>query len=595
MMPYVLNFSNSNNTGTITVPDMPPGINSIDTSLNLVGRGYPDYGRKIAENFLHLLENFSGPWPGPRSPIEGQLWYDTSDPYHKVLKVRDGTNWSNASGIYQQGTDPRTDPETPVNLKVGDIWVDTANLVLRIYNNNGWTTVGPMKTGGSAAGVEIDNIDDNTVFTEKHNIVKVWAEGSIVAIITAKAFTPRIGIPGFPTLVPGINLRNLGIGPGVATPILNGTADSAQSLQINGLKYASSRFLRKDDFTDRGQVITGKIYFKTPTDTLGSGNEGFGQGRDGLVVNNESSTFDTRYVQFYKGNSDAIVVNNHPGGSILFKINTGSPPLVTGLKVSPGEVIIAENLVVDGNVLTNASVEIVDSLSIGKNLSVDGTMVVSSVTNFQSTVTVSSRLLIGTSNQGSALEPNTASVSDIGTPSKYFRNLYVESIGSTSTSTTVYGKVVGSASYLENGISVDITGAIQSVDPIVITGTENTATFVTELSPSAISSQYERPTPSPGISFLALNTATNSLEKLSYRNLALLLHPPGMIMAYGNNVNIPDGWVLCNGTSLSRTDYSGLFNIIGTTYGSDDSNSFNVPNYQSSDSGSNPIYYIIKS
>lgn len=39
-----------------------------------------------------------------------------------------------------------------------------------------------------------------------------------------------------------------------------------------------------------------------------------------------------------------------------------------------------------------------------------------------------------------------------------------------------------------------------------------------------------------------------------------------------------DGWVFCDGRTLSRTDYSDLFNVIGTTYGSGDgSTTFNVP------------------
>ena len=102
-MPYTLNFSDPTKQTTITVPDMPPGINSVDTSLNLVGRAYPNYGQKFAENFLHLLENFASPLP-PTNPIEGQLWFDTSDPAHKVLRIMDGTasavRWPSANGIY---------------------------------------------------------------------------------------------------------------------------------------------------------------------------------------------------------------------------------------------------------------------------------------------------------------------------------------------------------------------------------------------------------------------------------------------------------------------------------------------------------------
>ncbi len=41
--------------------------------------------------------------------------------------------------------------------------------------------------------------------------------------------------------------------------------------------------------------------------------------------------------------------------------------------------------------------------------------------------------------------------------------------------------------------------------------------------------------------------------------------------------NTPDGWVECNGESLSRTDYSDLFAVISTTYGAPTDETFNVP------------------
>lgn len=40
----------------------------------------------------------------------------------------------------------------------------------------------------------------------------------------------------------------------------------------------------------------------------------------------------------------------------------------------------------------------------------------------------------------------------------------------------------------------------------------------------------------------------------------------------------PTGWLKCDGRPISRTDYSALFNVIGTTYGSgDESTTFNLP------------------
>ncbi len=50
---------------------------SANTSLILLGQGMYDYGQIIATDFVHLLENFSGP-TAPVYPIQGQLWYDNS-------------------------------------------------------------------------------------------------------------------------------------------------------------------------------------------------------------------------------------------------------------------------------------------------------------------------------------------------------------------------------------------------------------------------------------------------------------------------------------------------------------------------------------
>jgi len=41
-----------------------------------------------------------------------------------------------------------------------------------------------------------------------------------------------------------------------------------------------------------------------------------------------------------------------------------------------------------------------------------------------------------------------------------------------------------------------------------------------------------------------------------------------------------DNWLLCNGQEVSRTDYSELFELIGTRFGAGDGiNTFNIPNY----------------
>ena len=53
--------------------------------------------------------------------------------------------------------------------------------------------------------------------------------------------------------------------------------------------------------------------------------------------------------------------------------------------------------------------------------------------------------------------------------------------------------------------------------------------------------------------------------------------PTGVIVPYGGSI-APNGYLLCDGTAVSRTDYADLFAVIGTSYGSGNgSTTFNVP------------------
>lgn len=57
-----------------------------------------------------------------------------------------------------------------------------------------------------------------------------------------------------------------------------------------------------------------------------------------------------------------------------------------------------------------------------------------------------------------------------------------------------------------------------------------------------------------------------------------MLIAPGCVMMHVAT-GAPDGWLLCNGQAVSRTDYAALFAILGTYYGDGDgSTTFNLPN-----------------
>ena len=100
-MPYNIPFTDEANKGNITVEDS--SINT-ETSMKLPGRLTTDYGQSVNENFLHLLENFANASP-PANPVEGQLWYDTTQNVDQ-LKIYDGTNWVAAGGLKKGPFEP---------------------------------------------------------------------------------------------------------------------------------------------------------------------------------------------------------------------------------------------------------------------------------------------------------------------------------------------------------------------------------------------------------------------------------------------------------------------------------------------------------
>lgn len=435
-MPYTLKFSDPSKVSQVTVPDMPPGINTIDTSISLVGRAYPNYGEKIAENFLHLLENFASP-ASPANPIEGQLWYDTSDPLNKVLRIMDGTatsaRWPSANGIYQQGNDPTKVVSSSV--KVGDIWVDTAANQLKIYNSCDWTVIGPMlanngeKTGSEAA-ILATNLSTNSR-PDSHPVILHWAMGEVIAITASTTFTPRTVIDGFDSVGPGITVKKSGK--------FNGTADAALNLKINTESFAASEFLRKADYTPFGQVIKGKVLFQTPSSSAGS------LGRDGIVVNTVDDSTATNYIQFYKYNNDAVLLNNTPGGKITFKAKPSSgSALVNVMTVENGKVGIntstnssSPSLDVFGNVRISQSLAITstssDALLVSGSINIDQDVNVGNSVIINGTTTSKGTLFVGlestaTAASGSIIIPNNSDQYDIGSPSNHFRTIYVSEI-----------------------------------------------------------------------------------------------------------------------------------------------------------------------
>jgi microcystin-dependent protein len=75
--------------------------------------------------------------------------------------------------------------------------------------------------------------------------------------------------------------------------------------------------------------------------------------------------------------------------------------------------------------------------------------------------------------------------------------------------------------------------------------------------------------------------ATNAADALTNLGISTTnFNPTGSILPFAGS-SIPSGYLACNGSAISRTTYSALYNVIGTKYGSGDgSTTFNLPNLE---------------
>ena len=601
-MPYIINFSDPTKQTNITIPDMPPGLNTVDTSLSLVGRGYPNYGQKFAENLVHLLENFASPVP-PENPIEGQLWYDTSSPNNKVLRIMDGTansvRWPSANGIYQQSSNPNDS----YTVKNGDLWIDTSENKVKLWNGLTWQLVGPSGDTSSSQITgsipeQITDINDNSAW-----VIKNYVNGEVISIVaglTTSTFIPRQGISGFISLKPGINLSSRIFDSGVSTQI-NGISSSANGLTTieNGYKvsYPTSEFLRKsDDGSTNGipnQQISGYVVFRgTTATTLLTNPDSFQLGKDGIVLLPQNET--TNFVQLYKNKTSGILLNNSAGGKLEFKVKKTGGNLETKLSVDPVVgVSVSTNLNVTGNSIISGTMQTSGNVNFLSSLNVTGSAKADSIT--ANKVSLGTYLDITTSTVTPYIDNNFV----IGSYGKQIKRIYAKELGSTGT--VIYGTLVGSASTLANPVQMTIGGQVLTTTPSNFTGSTAAIEFNTILSMSSITDWEDLNDAGSGSYLLvASNNITNNftgLRKITKSNFLMGAVPPtGSIIMYGSNTP-PTGWLLCNGKDdYVITDYVDLYNVIGNNYGGNASaGEFAVPTFfENTDQEFHAIYYIIK-
>lgn len=132
-MAYNIYKSDDTVTPFIIVSD-----NTIDstTNLNLIGKRKDAYGAPLDQNFLWMLENFANN-TAPTKPINGQLWWNSTDQKLYVCTDEDTEKFEKVSNPLVAGSQPT------LGLAQGNLWYDSVNAQLNVWTGTAWELIGP--------------------------------------------------------------------------------------------------------------------------------------------------------------------------------------------------------------------------------------------------------------------------------------------------------------------------------------------------------------------------------------------------------------------------------------------------------------------
>jgi len=298
-----------NNTLLTSVED---GTVDQTTDLKFIGKNYAGYGEIQNENFLFLLENFSGA-NQPARPLSGQVWFDSGT---SKLKFYDGTKWRTTGGAEIGATQP-------TGLAIGDFWWDSGNDQLYVYNSTAFVLIGPQNAGEGVTQMSSLEVLDTT--SAARGIIASVIEDETIFVISPIAFDLNASqtaliAQGFDRINKGITLRNTKLataGVTSTTDRFHGTATNAEKL--GGI--AAANFVQ----TGAGNtVFTSAVEFPDAGALIGDSND--------LQIKIDTNGF------------DGVIQNVTNNGVIKLKVTSGAGTLThVGTVAATGLLPAADN------------------------------------------------------------------------------------------------------------------------------------------------------------------------------------------------------------------------------------------------------------
>jgi hypothetical protein len=332
-MAYQINKTD----GTIVATVADGQVDDRSTAITLIGKNYSGFGEIFNENLIQLLENFADSTP-PDNPIRGQIWFDSSQ---SKLKVYNGLDFVPVSSATISGSQPST-------LATGDLWYDNVRQQLFFFDGTAAVLLAPSYSSSqSLSGIRVDTILDT--LNQTRVITSLYNNGILLGIFAKDSFTPKVAIIGFTgSIEPGFNAGTL------ANFKIRATCTNSDSLG----GAASTTYVR----TDSSNAINGQLQITVDSGLIvGSAGQGllFVNSGDLVLANSSSDKNITLSVNKAATQENAVVIN-------AAARTIGLYPTITSSTVNiGGNLVITGDLTVEGTTTTlNTSIFTVEDKNV---------------------------------------------------------------------------------------------------------------------------------------------------------------------------------------------------------------------------------------
>jgi hypothetical protein len=325
-MAYQINKTD----GTLVATVADSQIDVLSTDLTLIGKNYSGFGEELNENFVKLLENFSGSTI-PSHPIRGQLWFDTSE---NKIKVYTGAEFVPVSSATIATT-------RPSSLGIGDLWFDDTNKQLYFFDGTNTILLAPtFSQSQGLSGLKVESILDT--LNQTRVVTYLFNNGILLGIFAKDFFTPKNAIPGYTgDITPGFNAGDL--------ENIKFDVTCTNSDRLGGAD--ATTYVRKDT----SSAIDGQIRITSDLGLIiGSAGQGnFTVNNSNLNIQNTAADKNINF-QVRRGLAveDAVVIN-----AVERSVN-----IYQGINTS--QVNIGGNLLIEGNLTVQGSTTVINTAEV---------------------------------------------------------------------------------------------------------------------------------------------------------------------------------------------------------------------------------------